>query len=421
MGEISSEPKYEHIDLRDNYFYWGVYDGGYYWEDRVQPGGTLAHLIDGQDKFIEKTGKLIDLIAEGYGVPEEIIEQLRQATGFYSDQVIAMHKIYEEYQPKLEDILSCYPQFSEGPFLLEKPGGHFYNMINPLEKRTDLFLEFASLNLTRQAILGFANKYGLLRQKAVELVSTDDSLSASDIKKRFCLLDLTEENAFHVYGEPLDFWQPAIRRMKWTVALWELLKEEDEQALRRVIHWTKKGDKISYILADEEILDRYSTAAEVMAAAKKSGFPHIVDDLISKKETIQKLKLKPGDVLLPAKLVIQKRINLELSVPDFGHRQNNIQLYLLLEEDNSLVSSFEPKDLLTAMWLQFYFTASGHYKFKRCVECRDWADISNSSKNWTMHPACANRKRVREFRAQKAEKKPAKKPAAKKAAKQGKK
>jgi len=79
-------------------------------------------------------------------------------------------------------------------------------------------------------------------------------------------------------------------------------------------------------------------------------------------------------------------------------------------------SSFEPKDLLTAMWLQFYFTASGHYKFKRCEECKEWEDVSNKSKNWTMHPPCANKRRVREFRASKAAEKPAGKKPAKKAA-----
>jgi hypothetical protein len=75
------------------------------------------------------------------------------------------------------------------------------------------------------------------------------------------------------------------------------------------------------------------------------------------------------------------------------------------------------------MWLQFYFTASGHYKFKRCDVCHKWADVSNSSEKWTMHQACANKRRVREFRAKNSTKKPAskkataKKATAKKAAK----
>ena len=428
MSEFISAPKYRFIYLRDNYFEWWVYDGGYHWEDQVKPGGGMTHLEDARKKLLDKTSILIDTIEEGYGGPKTDIEKLRKLLGLALQFKLDLKELYRITKTELEEGYSCYPDASKGPFLLENTGNKLYRFSNQLEERSDLFLEFAGLKLTRQDILGFANKNGLLHNRRIFLASKDKSLSASDIKKRFRVTDLEKDCDFCARGETLGFWQDAIRRMKWTVAVWELLKEEDEQALRRIIHWTKKGDKVSYILADEDILDRHPTAADVIASAKKGNFPFIAIQLIGNKEAIQEYKLKPGDVLLPAKMVIQNRINTELSMPDFNQEEgtiNTVEPRLWLDENNNLLSSFEPKDLLTAMWLQFYFTASGHNKFKRCDECHDLADVSNSSEKWTMHPACANKRRVRKSRAAKAQaekpakKATAKKPASKKAARGG--
>lgn len=425
LSEIKFKPKYDHIDLRESYFDWPVHVGGYYWEDQVQRGGGRVELEEATRRHTERTFRLIDSIATEYGGPKENIGKLRESFELILENSKGIDEMVDKLKPGLESLLSCYPSPRQAPFLLERPGPGLLRLTNPLEQSTDLFLEFASLKPTRQAAQDFANKNGLLRDSPVQLISTDKSLSNNDIKKHFRVLEFMS-NSFYVYGETLDFWQAAIRRMKWTVAVWESLKDEDEQALRRIIHWTNNGDKIRYILADEEILDQYSTASEVMAAAEKVAFPNVVDDLIDNKDTIQKLKLKKGDILLPAKLVIQRRINLELSVPELARTlQNTVKLRLWLEENNSLVSSFEPKDLLTAMWLQFYFTASGHYTFRRCDYCHDWVDVSNKNKNWHMHKECANKKRVEEFRAkspaEEAKPKTAKKPAGKKAARGGKK
>ncbi len=321
-----------------------------------------------------------------------------------------------------------------GPFLIESPEtAHHFMMYGLLEHKTKAFFEFAATEPTEEGILAFANTYGMLTGGETEvMVKRNHPYSRSVIK-----IDGKVEG-YSLPAESLAFWQKEIRYMKWTVQVWEWLTRKDKvgyakpdrKKLRHVIHWSPDSSSVSYTLADEADLGLLSSNRLVVLnncngpkklqssdgtaplivppeglkggyyLADKSGnlaklaFPYekglLADDTHHKAEVFK--RFKRNDLLLPARYLIQIRINDKLN-------ELKVRPRLLLNEENELVPYIMPGDLLAAMWLQFYQTATGEKRYKRCEECGYWEDTTDLRKNWSVHPKCANRRRQARFRA----------------------
>src|SRR5215831_2919778 len=80
---------------------------------------------------------------------------------------------------------------------------HRRRFYHPLETHPDLFLKFATSKPTEEAVLTFANHYGLLK---------GDEVFA------------TNQRDFGIHGDRLDDWKNEMKRMHETVALWEMQK-----------------------------------------------------------------------------------------------------------------------------------------------------------------------------------------------------
>jgi len=371
VNTVESYTKYDYLDIQQSFFVWYRSDKGYFWDEEAKPGGIFSISPDG---------------------------------------TIAMPTSDEERQLKDErrQIYGPHP-----PFLLAVPETTGFYPLRVLEEEPTLFLKFADVIPTRKGILEFANKYGMLTHGETQVFSEAYRLSEEQKPPEWSLgtdglMKENEKKYAIVFGESLQFWQHEIRDMAWTVWVWEALKEKDIDFLKRVIYWD--GDKaVGCVLVNipKEALRQFEDAKEVQEAAHPDNADYLRGYLPEPKEvplsvsfgwlateyTNQEIlyRFKPGDLFLPAKYLVQSRINKKLEKYITKPR-------LLLDEKNQLRPYLMPESLLAAMWYQFYLAAVGEKRFKRCSICGRWEDVTEKTSAWTKHEACANKERVRKYR-----------------------
>lgn len=248
------------------------------------------------------------------------------------------------------------------PFLVASPESTGLIATTPLEKEPSLFLAFAELSEEPDAILAFANQYGHLTQGV--RIDIKPPMPADKGKPVFYPLE----------GESLHFWQREIRQMALAVQLWRWLEDKNVEALKKIIRW----DGVEF-----------GGSVEVLVKYRLGG----VENLLASENYNNVIfkRFRPGELILPAKCLLQNIINVKLKRYPANPR-------LLLNEANELAPYIYPESLLSAMWLQFLRAVTGERKFRQCKVCLKWEDATGRNKNWQAHPECANRERVRRAR-----------------------
>ncbi|WP_338826277.1 hypothetical protein MTBGP_09810 [Moorella thermoacetica] len=372
---FEEHPKYEYLDIQQTFFVWYRSDKGYYWDEEAKPGGQFDITLDGTKLML-------------------------------TDE--------RERQIRLEK-KHVYGPFS--PFLLEVPETTGYYPLNVLEEEPTLFLKFAEVTPTRKGILEFANNYGMLTYGETQVLTPKyriESGQKGSLRTRGAFgitkvieEGLTADNYAIVFGESLRFWQNEIRDMAWAVLVWEALKDKNTDILKRIIYW-KGEEAVGYVLVNinKEALLQFYNAEEVLRATRpdnwnnfKAYLPEevtlstssgwLATKWTSRRELFS--RFKPGDLLLPAQYLLQSSINKKL-------KKYITKPRLLLDDKNNLQPYLMPENLLSAMWYQFYLTVIGEKKYKRCSICGLWADVTDKRSNWSKHPECANRARVKKCR-----------------------
>lgn len=335
------------LDIEQSYFIWHKADKGYYWDDEA----------------ISMSAFKVALAQ----IPSNTPNPLKQG------------------------------KHPEAPFLIETPETTGFYQTRPIEEEPTLFLKFAETEPTPKGILEFANKYGP--------ITTGKDISAprySHPKDRpqeapwkhgvRGTADIGDGLVYAVVrGDSLRFWLEELQDMRWTVQLWEWLKDEDIYSLSKIIYWFKDSERIGFCLTDKDTLLSYPSAEEVAKNAHMSGKRVIAGWLATKEHDAIFSRFRPGDTLLPAKYLLHGLINKRLET----HR---IIPRLLLNDNNELVPYLVPENLLAAMWLQFFKAITGETKYKRCAICGKWEDATEKRRNWSVHRECANRERVRKHR-----------------------
>ncbi|MBC7093697.1 hypothetical protein H5T53_06820 [Candidatus Bipolaricaulota bacterium] len=286
------------------------------------------------------------------------------------------------------------------PWLIAPPHGerHPTRTTLPFKEAPELHRRFAGLPLTKDAILAFANEFGSLVGGNLVVTVVDQEMPT-----------------FHP-AESLGFWQWAIQDMRDAVHLWDLLRgdgggEPNVDGLREVIRW--EGDRVEHFPAGsslrlnhtqtiqaqkfageaalEAALGKSSpgpvshlerTAAEARAklaeTLSRAGRVHLGQRIIA---GLQSNGPSPAlwahwrttkDVVGPARLRLLQFFNEELA--------GKIDVQLVLDSGGSLRTRLVPKDLLTGMWLMFFFEVTGKTKLRRCPICRTWFDVTRSPK-----------------------------------------
>ena len=223
------------------------------------------------------------------------------------------------------------------------------------EPSAGLFLEFAALKPTQEAIVEFAWKYG----------SLFDSYSSEDWAAR--------ENHTLTAGPSLSTWKSEIGDMQALIKLWQTiedcripkLRKERLAELRETVIWTDKGV-------------RY----EIKTSKRGMHAVWLPDAWLA--------RVPPNDVLLPARYALQSEINLRISDPDSLTIPR-----LAWTPDNHQRIIFTPTNLLAAMWLQFAQAVTGEFQLKRCEGCGNYFQVGPGGKRadaTTCGDACRQRK-----------------------------
>ena len=162
----------------------------------------------------------------------------------------------------------------------------------------------------------------------------------------------------------------------------EWLREENVACLSQVIKW--RGDSVFYVLGDPQNVqggESHNAESGLLAAPRFRG------EMLA--------RFRPGDCLLPARYLLQRKINEKL-------KTYSTQPRLLMNEQNQLEAYLYPGSLLAALWFQFYQVVVGEKKLKRCVVCGKWQDLTDRTEKqrerWTRHAKCANMLRQRKWR-----------------------
>ena len=236
------------------------------------------------------------------------------------------------------------------PFLTDRvrPGVPYETKLYAPLQGTGLFIEFATLSADRVSIQEFANRHGLLT--GGEPIPIGNVLG---------------------HGERLDLWKSSIAEMKRLYELWCCLVGRNDAAdLGQSILWRANG--VSY---------------------KKGGHYR----LIASKERTPELwgTFREGDLFKPAWHVLQQDMNAQL--------ESGIAPRLMWNTATTGLSLYQvPRDLLSAMWLQFARAVDGNRQYNRCKECRNWFEVSSPDGGRKDKEFCGSACRARYWRKQNA-------------------
>lgn len=193
----------------------------------------------------------------------------------------------------------------------------------PLD-HSGLFRTFARLEQAAHAVIGFANQFGALtNDRLVEI--------PGEVRVR--------------HGQPLDVWCGQVNKMSVALALWEAICSG---AIRR---WRERFEIVQRSpWGIVEITYRVSNVAF-------GSRPITLQDEVAAVST--------GDLAHWGKLVLEHEVTRELDV----------QTELLLEQDQLRLLSV-PKDLKSALWLQFAEAINGNKRYNQCVQCHNWFEVA---------------------------------------------
>ena len=287
------------------------------------------------------------------------------------------------------DLLTCVDDKVTGPFIIETPETTGYVTTMPLNDNQTLFLDFAEIDGSEKSMIEFANQHGLLTDGTLleNIPHHSRAVGGGTIISKL------------IWGDTLVSWQNAHFAMKHTVQLWEWLKILDLEKLSLIIHWYDDNRAIRYFLGAEDDLRAMCKDGAIMGPdhvkrRKDNNEPlRLLNGELASELSPPGLlaRFVPGDVVIPAQTAMQKIINEKL-------KEYPTRPMLLMDNSNKLKQYFVPKNLLSAMWFQFFQAASGERKHKRCEVCKKWEDVTDKKATWTKHPECAGRERTAKYR-----------------------
>jgi endogenous inhibitor of DNA gyrase (YacG/DUF329 family) len=231
----------------------------------------------------------------------------------------------------------------------------------------DLFLDFAATPATEDGILAFANKRGLLGE-SVSVVWPKGPVG-KDLHLGF--------------AETREFWMRSIPDMHRAVNLWRMVNTLDTAGLAQLLKWVEKGGRARWGYWE----DHPGVGFFSQAVLPAKGIPN-----------------EPGDIVTPARLLVQRWINERLS-------KHTSPLLLWNTDTGTQVIRIAPKNLLGAMWLQFARAVAGEASYRPCKACGKWITISTENHGYRKNrefcsAACRqkdHRARVKEARQLRAE------------------
>lgn len=185
----------------------------------------------------------------------------------------------------------------------------------PLAADNPVFLHFADAAPTEDGYLEFANSFGAL------------GISRREIPRA-------------VNGEPLSTWKQEHAHLTQAVRLWRAALENDLQALRSVIRWTRS----SVVYETDQFGQAFTRTASPVIYSR----------------------LRHGQLVQPAWHFLQSMVNQAIRARVAPQ---------LLWHDEKLRLYFRPDSLRAAMWLQLARAIAGKAEYRRCEICSAWFEL----------------------------------------------
>jgi hypothetical protein len=222
---------------------------------------------------------------------------------------------------------------------------------SPLEA-TGLFRDFAALKPCDGEIREFANRNGLLTDGRLVIAGDDAGDDDADFP-----------------GEPLSVWTQEIARMSFLLQLWELVENKDKRGLAQYIEWTEIFGHRGFRFKDPQ--DRFP-ARDIL------GAPWLAQ------------VLRQRDVLTPAQFILDSLVTEQVS------GQIDHAIFRDVRHRPSL--RCVPRDLRTALWLQFAGAIEGSKEYQQCDECQTWFEIGSRQGGRSDKRFCSTACRARNWR-----------------------
>ena len=269
----------------------------------------------------------------------------------------------------------------------------------------DLFLKFAEIEETPEAIKNFADQYGLLGLQNPEEGAVIAGVDIATAESNSLGAASSGSRALKAFspGEKFSAWQVQIAKLRNAVMLWSALceaKQGKAARLRRHIQWL--SDSFVYFDSHPHLpapaLAQFMGLEPGQVASPK---PDMLLDIGRREIAVIASQLispewlkffRGGDRILPARYYLQKTVNEVLL--------NQVSPRLLWNvkrgHPRSLGLYFVPTNLLGLMWLQLAEAIVGTRSFRQCTACKTWIVISRAkegsrSSRFTCSTACRMR------------------------------
>jgi hypothetical protein len=271
------------------------------------------------------------------------------------------------------------------PFLIIHPDTKLARRYHPLKENPSLYREFAKLPFTDEAILEFANSYGWLGV-GEPVISPD--LPPDNLP--------TLPRRVMIQGEGRNLWHDEIQAMNFLINLWDWKNSGESARLRNFLRWDSAHHSVSIEggIANQKMLD---SSDPIVTSALQVG-RSVVDlpvrlfyELIADSERRDShlfRSWKFGEADGPITLYVAHEINKRL--------QEHVSPRILIAKDGPGGYTV-PKNLLGALWLQFYQSVIGERKIIKCSVCKRDMDVTDSRSSKRMHDACARREQMKRY------------------------
>jgi hypothetical protein len=229
-----------------------------------------------------------------------------------------------------------------------------------------LFLKFASVDADSDPdILKFASEYGLLG---------GSPLIAPEPPKG--------ETRQTITGELRSHWQNHLHDMKAAVSLWQAIREKDTGLLARCIEW-RSDQHITYVWPPSS---DWQTPWSIHAT------------IASPSDTELLKRFRTGDVVMPARIYLQKVVNARL------HEQVAPRILWISPERVKMGLYIVPDSLIGCLWLQLATALAEFNKFQLCEECGKPMLVAPEGSGFRSNrKTCSNACRIRVYAGRKAE------------------
>ena len=213
-------------------------------------------------------------------------------------------------------------------------------------EHASLFRVFAATQPTREGVLPFAERYGLLGlgKEEPEMLVLFDRATCTTImdpnsvdRKRISIGESLAEPRMYA-----DCWTGHIKRMRFALELWDASCRRDTTLLAQYVRWMRNG-----------VQCRRTASGPLFGIASGT--------------TIR--DWKRDDLIVPAREFVRTTIKMELST--------RCALDLRWNRDySSLRLSYAPRTLIGALWLQFALAVVKNKEYPKCENCDQLFEIS---------------------------------------------